>query len=465
MKHKSLVIVLLALVCAASTFSCRRAKPKPNVVLIVIDTARQDHFSSYGYPRKVTPKLDDFAAESVRFENAVAASPWTLPSMASILTGLYPHKHQAGYAAKDEKTKQEGLTYLSKSAITLTETLFQNDYQTVGWFQNPFVDPGFGLNRGFEFYDYFPGDNLNVRAADQVIDLAMKWLGETRDKKKPFFMVLHFFDPHLAYNPPNDFMMSFIYGYQGKMTPPFNPSNDELNKLQAGTLTPSPEDRNFITGLYNGELAFVDYTVGRFFDFLKLNNLYDTSMIIVTSDHGEELWDHESFEHGHSMYQELLAVPLIIRFPAAENKGMKVTTRVSLVDIMPSVLAFLNLDAPGQGSGKSFISMPGAAIKPANRPIIAELNRVGDPLQAMYRDKYKLVLNTATGKIMVYNLEADPQEKNNLFGQPEKYPAEIVDQIRGVAAMIEKLRAENKPIPAKIDPETIKKLKALNYLK
>ena len=463
MKNKSLLVWLLALVCAFCAFSCRRSKPKPNVVLIVIDTARKDHFSCYGYERKVTPKIDDFAAESVRFDNAQAASPWTLPSMASILTGLYPHKHLAGYAAKDEKTKQEGMTYLNKSAITLTELLFQNNYQTVGWFQNPFVDPGFGLNRGFEIYDYFPGDNLRIRSADQVIDSAMKWLGETRDKKKPFFMVLHFFDPHLAYNPPGDFMMSFIYTYKGKMRPPFNPSNEEIDKMQKGQLTPSPEDQQFIVGLYNGELAFVDFTIGRFFDFLKLNKLYDRSLIIITADHGEEFWEHNGFEHGHSMYQELLNVPLIIRFPDAENKGMAVKTTVSLTDLAPSIISYLGLESPGQTGGKSFISMPGAAVKPIPRPIIAELNRVGDPLQAIYRDQYKLILNSTTGKIEIFNLQDDPKEKNNLFGQKEKYPAEIVDQIKGVAAMIKKLEAANKLIPAQIDPDTIKKLKALNY--
>jgi len=464
MKKKRIFCWLLALLSIFPAYSCQRSR-KANVILVIIDTARRDHFSCYGYNRQTTPKLDELAKEGVRFDDAVATAPWTLPSITSILTGLLPHKHLAGYAGKDPKTGQEGLTYISPSAITLTEALFQNKYQTVGSFQNPFVDPGYGLNRGFEIYDYFPGDSLRVRSADQVVDWAMNWLEQNRLKRRPFFMVLHFFDPHLAYNPPVEFMMPFVYGYRGKMKPPFNPDNEELEKIRQGAQKFSDEDKNFIIGLYNGELSFVDYSLGRFFDYLKLNQLYDQSLIIITSDHGEEFWEHGSFEHGHSLYQELLSVPLLIRFPHAENKGMVVKTRVSLADIAPSVMAYLGIEASLQAGGRSFIKMPGAVVKPAAREVVAELNRIGDPLEALYRDQYKLILNITSGGIQIYNLADDPGEKRNLFGQKQNYPPEIVDQMRAVAEKIQKLSQENKPLPAKISPEIIRKLKALGYLK
>ena len=465
MKKIRVLLWLLVAALGAIAISCHLGRSKPNVILIIIDTARKDHFSCYGYSRQLTPRIDELAKDGVKFDNAEAAAPWTLPSIASILTGLYPHKHMAGYAANDPKTHQEGLTYINSSVITLAEVLFDNKYQTVGSFQNPFVDPGYGLNRGFEIYDYFPGDDLRIRRADTVVEWAMNWLEKAREKRRPFFMVLHFFDPHLAYDPIPQFASPFIYGYKGGLHPPFDPGNADLEKIRNGEIKYNDEDKKFIEGLYDGELSFVDSSLGRLFDFLKLNNLYDNTLIIVTGDHGEEFWDHNSYEHGHTLYQELLSMSLIVRFPMAENKGLVVKDRVSLVDIAPSILAYLRIESTMTTEGMSFIKMPGASIKPASMPIVAEDNRIGDPLQALYRGQYKLILNIATGEIQIYNLDNDPGEKTNLFGRKETYPPEIVDQIKGVAAKIQKLRAEGKTLPAKISPEIIEKLRALGYIK
>ena len=465
MKKIRVLLWLLVLVLGATAISCHLGRSKPNVILIIIDTARKDHFSCYGYSRQLTPRIDELAKDGVKFENAEAAAPWTLPSISSILTGLYPHKHMAGYAAKDPKTQQEGLTYINSSVITLAEVLFDNKYQTVGSFQNPFVDPGYGLNRGFEIYDYFPGDDLRIRRADTVVEWSMNWLEKAREKRRPFFMVLHFFDPHLAYDPIPQFAAPFIYGYKGNLHPPFNPSNADLEKIRKGEIKYNDEDKKFIEGLYDGELSFVDFSLGRLFYFLKLHKLYDNTLIILTGDHGEEFWDHDSYEHGHTLYQELLGLPLIVRFPMAENKGLVVKDRVSLVDIAPSILAYLRIESTMNTDGMSFIKMPGASVKPASRPIVAEDNRIGNPLQAMYRGQYKLILDVATGEIQIYNLDNDPGEKTNLFGQKETYPPEIVDQIKGVAAKIQKLRAEQNALPAKVSPEVIEKLRALGYIK
>ena len=446
-------------------FSCHRKPPPPNVILIIIDTVRKDHFSCYGYQRETTPRIDEFAKEAVKFENAIAPSPWTLPSIASILTGLWPHRHLAGYPVKDEETGQEGLTYLSESAVSIAEVLLQQGYQTVGFFQNPFVDPAFRLNRGFELYDYFPGDNLHIRRADQVIGLASRWLERYRRWKKPFFMVVHIFDPHLAYDPPSEFALPYVYEYKGDLRIPFAPDEEELNKIRQGKITYSSKDKNFIIGLYDGELSFVDHWVGEFFDYLKEKKIYDNSLIILTADHGEEFWEHNSFEHGHSLYQEVLLVPLLIRFPGGENAGLVVKEYVSLVDIAPSILAYLGIETSFPANGRSFISMPGAVIRPFPRPVISELNRIGPPLQCIIKEPYKLILNTQSGKIEIYNLEKDPGEKENLFGKKLSYPPEIIDQIRATANKIQELKSQNQLKKANLDQETLKKLKSLGYLK
>jgi len=449
----------------SSFFSCHRKPSPPNVILIIIDTARKDHFSCYGYQRETTPRIDEFAKEAVKFENAIATSSWTLPSIASILTGLWPHRHLAGYQIKDKETGQEGLSYLSESAVSLAEVLLQQGYQTVGFFQNPFVDPAFRLNRGFELYDYFPGDNLHIRRADQVIGLASRWLERYWRRKTPFFMVVHLFDPHLAYDPPSEYAWPYVYGYQGELQIPFAPDEKELNKIRQGKITYSSKDKDFIIGLYNGELSFVDHWVGAFFDYLKEKKIYERSLIILTADHGEEFWEHNSFEHGHSLYQEVLSVPLLIRFPEGENAGLAVKEYVTLADIAPSILAYLGIETSFPANGRSFISMPGAVIRPFPRAIISELNRIGPPLQCIIKYPYKLILNLINGKIEIYNLEKDPGEKENLFGKKLSYPPEIIDQIHATANKIQELKAQNQLKKASLDPETLKKLKSLGYLK
>jgi arylsulfatase A-like enzyme len=451
--------VALGLLFVMNLGQCRRSPSETNVILIIIDTLRQDHVSCYGYKRETTANLDALAREGVRFEQAISSCPWTLPSIASILTGQNPSTHQAGIHLDPYTMEDRRLSVMNESIVTLAEVFQQKGYSTVGFFQNPFVHPEFGLNRGFDLYDYAPGDNRNIRRANIVVARAMQWLEDREKSKKGFFMVLHLFDPHLAYDPTVEFIAPYTYGYKGKLVPPFDP---KLKDIRSGKVVLSSEDKEFAIGLYDGEIAFADASLGAFFGYLKNNGLYDTSLIIATSDHGEEFWDHSGFEHGHTLHWEVLNVPLIMRFPHALNAGQVIKERVSLTDLFPSILGFLGWAVPVQTSGESFISRSDAiSVQP--HIIISENLHFGPQQQCFYASNYKMIINQF-GRIEVYNLDKDPLEMKNVFGKDRDFPEEIRNQIEHIAREMKELLKEPKRA-AELDKETKNKLKALGYLK
>ncbi len=458
MKLKVTALFLFSI--AAFNFAgCTRKPPPVNVILIIIDTLRKDHVSCYGYERETTPNLDELAREGVRFENAKAPSPWTLPSIASMLTGQNPSNHMAGIHLDPPDMEDRRLTMMHESILTIAQIFQQKGYSTVGFFQNPFVDPSFGLDRGFDVYNYRPGDNLNIRRANSVVDAAVQWLEQRGRTRQGFLMVVHLFDPHLAYDPAINFVATYTYGYKGKLRPPFAP---DLKEIRSGRMELSEADKQFAIGLYDGEIATVDNSLGSFFDYLKEKGVYDSSMIIAASDHGEEFWDHDSFEHGHTMHWELLDVPLIIRFPGGLHAGKVITEGVSLTDLFPSILGFLDWSVPIRMDGVSFIPGPSTlTVRP--HILFSENVHFGPQQQAFIVNNYKMTINEH-GRIEVYNLEKDPLETENIFGLEKEFPKEIHEQIDFMAGQMKKLIEEKSPQAADLDRETKKKLKALGYL-
>jgi arylsulfatase A-like enzyme len=437
---------------------CKRKPPPTNVILIIIDTVRKDHVSAYRYERQTTPSLDALAKEGVLFENAKAASPWTCPSIASILTGQNPSTHMAGVHLDPPEMEDRRLSIMNESIVTIAEIFQQKGYSTIGFFENPFVDPAFGFHRGFDIYDYSPGDNTNIRRANVVVARAVRWLEERGKSKKGFFMVIHLFDPHLAYDPPPEFMAIYTLGYQGKLKPPFDP---ELKDIREGKTRLSEQDKKFAIGLYDGEIAFCDSCLGQLFDYLKTNNLYDQSLIIATADHGEEFWEHSSFEHGHTMHWELLDVPLIIRFPHALHAGKVIKDRISLADIGPSIFGFMGWSLPIKTDGVSFITQH-HTIRVLSHIVIAENVHFGPQQQCFYEKNYKMIINEF-GRIELYDLEKDPLEMKNIFGKKKDLPEQMKKQIEYMAEKMKELLEQPKQ-DAKIDHETKRKLKALGYL-
>ncbi|HUT52150.1 MAG TPA: sulfatase [bacterium] len=442
---------------AAFGAGCWNKARKPPVVLVIIDTLPASHAGCYGYPRSTTPNLDKVAHDGVRFAHAIAAAPWTLPSIASILTGTLPSRHRAGLSLDPWTMDDRRLEPMQPGIVTLAELFRDHGYQTAAFFNNPFTDPGFGLDRGYDLYDYVPGDNLAIRPAPQVVADATTWIQD--HGQKPFFITVHLFDPHLAYSPPLGYAMPYISNYGGELKLPFNP---DLKAVRQGRVAYNDADKEFIKGLYDGEVAATDSALGRLIAFLKQKDLYDTSLIVITADHGEEFWEHGGFEHGHTMHRELLAVPLVIKFPGINQAGKTVDQMVSLMDIMPTIAEEMEWPLPFTVDGVSLYPRGGKLTVPTHI-IVAENVQYGPQQQCFYADNYKLIVNRDTAGITVYDLASDPAETRDVFGQA-KLPESVKNQVQHIAADINNLLQSQKPEAANLDQDTINKLKSLGYL-
>ena len=462
-KHINLILryVLYSFVpvlCAGLFLAgCPKSKKNSPVILIIVDALPAGHVTSYGYKRSITSNIDRLAKDGILFERAVSASPWTLPSFGSILTGLYPSTHFAGWHLDPPSMDDRRLSVIRPEIKSMAEYFAEDGYQTIGFFNNPFLHPGYGLDKGFNKYDYFGGDLLNIRSAPLVTDAAIKWIEE--NDKEPFFMVMHFFDPHMAYDPPLASASPYIYEYKGKLKKPFI---HDARKVCAGDFNFSKQDKDFIIGLYDGEVSSTDQQIGRFFQYLKTKGLYDGALIVLTSDHGEEFWEHGGFEHGHSLHKEVIEVPLIMKYPESDLKGHRVSEYVSHMDIFPTIAEFMGWPVTSSLNGVSLYPR-GGKIKIPSHTVVSENMHYGPQKQSFIYEDTKLIIENATGKITVYDLKNDPTETKNVFGEVE-LPAAVQEQVKQIAKDLEKVLKEKKLEEVQLDQETIKKLKSLKYL-
>ena len=314
-KIQSLFALLIWLVCRSGY-----ADGKSNLILVTIDTLRADRLSCYGYSRIQTPNIDALAAQGARFASVVAQVPLTLPSHCSILTGTYPMFHQV----------RDNVGYrLDASKNTLAEVLKAQGYRTAAFVGAYVLSAKFGLNQGFDFYDDDFGKparaggivNLNQleRPAAEVIRRAVQWI--ENKSNSPFFAWIHLYDPHDPYDPPAAFKARF-----------------------AGRP-------------YDGEVAYVDQQIGRLVEFLRSKDLYDDTVIALTSDHGESFGEHGEFTHGYFVYDSTLLVPLIIKAAGNSFKNVIVRPQVRTVDLMPTVLQMLGVAAPAGLQGLSMLEL------------------------------------------------------------------------------------------------------------
>lgn len=429
------------------------AEPPRNVVLVVADTVRADHLGLYGHERPTSPRIDEWSARGVVFEQALATSPWTVPSFASIYTGHLPSRHGAARVAQDPKAPGVAIGRLDDGVRTLAEILFERGFATAAVVNNPFLHARGGLARGFSSYDHHPGNNWQMRRADAVVDRTLAWIDRPRDT--PFLAVAHLFDPHLDYDPPEPFRGRFAEGYRGGIRYPVS----DLRRIRASRVARRPEDRRFIAGAYDEELLYIDAQIGRLLDGLDERGLLDDTLVILVSDHGEELFDHGSFEHGHSVYQELLRVPLVIWAPGAHAR--RIAAPVSIADVLPTVLAAIGADAVPGIHGHSLWNAVLGGEAPAERVFIAENTLRGGEQKALVRWPHKLVLDVATDRARVFDLVRDPGETRDLASeQPD-----LRDRMRAtLRATLDGARRRRAAETVDFPPETIERLRELGYV-
>jgi arylsulfatase A-like enzyme/Tfp pilus assembly protein PilF len=350
-----------------------------NLLFVSIDTCRADHIGAYGSRVAQTPVLDRLARQGILFENCYTSVPLTLPSHCSMFTGKSPLGH---------KVRNNGTYFLDPGQPTLAEKMKELGYET-GAVVGAFVLLSkFGLNRGFDFYD----DTLDTHrifnnfsseiTADEVYDKFGRWFG--KNERRNFFAWLHFYDPHAPYTPPPDFAAKFGRDLEGS---------------------------------YNGEIAFVDFTIGRVIKDLEDKGLLDQTLVIVCADHGEAFGEHREFKHGIFCYQEVLRVPLIMYGPKLFPQARSIRPRVNLTDILPTLCDLYGLDIPQGVQGRTMIDLVRGKSEKTERPVYIEslygkeeMNWA--PLTGLISGRYKYISLPAPE---LYDLENDEGEKDNLF--------------------------------------------------
>jgi arylsulfatase A-like enzyme len=410
---------------ALALAACRARLEKPHVVLITLDTTRRDRLGFYGYARKTSPRLDDLASVSVVHERAVAASSWTLPSHASLFTGRFPSSHGADYDPEGPLRLTQAIegpaewaeyraSGLSPSQETLALRLREQGYETAAVVGGPWMKKVFGLDRGFERYDDSGIGDVNGRLASEVTASALEVL-ESRSGA-PLFLFLNYFDPHGPYEAPAPF---------------------------GGTFGPEPADR------YDEEILYMDHHVGRFLDGMKTNGIFDDSLIVVTSDHGELLGEHGKMGHGATLFEEEIHVPFLVKYPRQEVSPARRAEPVHHVDVPCIVLERLGVHEPRR-----------------ERPLLAEVR----PLEfmssegawrALYLGRRKLLWNSL-GNHALYDLERDPREEQDLAAVD---PVKVTEALGLLDRVVLSLPAPGASGPAvELDEETLKALRGLGYV-
>lgn len=421
-----------------------------NVLLVIVDTLRADKLGCYGNPRGLTPHLDALAAESLVFENASAHAPWTLPSTASLLTSLYPREHGAGGRVPE-------FTALAPEVETLAQRLGAAGYRT-GMIANViFLGELFGLTRGFEHVDVESfEDNVHLRSAAATTDAALAWLDAT--DAEPFFLLVHYFDPHAVYDPPQPYRRRFAEEKDREGGLRFG-TREQMVGLRTGAFSPGPGLVRRAEALYDGEIAYTDEHLGRLFDGLSERGLEDSTLVVFTSDHGEEFREHGGLEHGHTLYSELLHVPLLVRVPGEEAARMP--HGVGLVDVAPTICTWAEVEPGARYVGRHLYQLDNAH-QAGHNDVLAHGNFWNAPLTSWRTDNAKLIL-LPDGGAELYDWWQDPGEQDNrAAGEPER-----VLQLRAELGAAEAdLRARGPKagdLRVEVSEEDLRGLDALGY--
>jgi len=411
----------------------RKLEPAKNVVVVVIDTLRADKLRPFNPQTRVkTPAIDQFASDGAVFELAQAPENWTKPSVASILTGLHPQTHQ-------QKT---GDAALPSSAELLSEHLQGEGFATGGFIANGYVSDRFGFDQGWDDYTNYIREEKSTEAKD-VFDDAGNWIEAHKDGR--FFAYIQTIDPHVPYDPPGKYLQMYDPSeYAGQIKPRMTGDLLEKAKRNPPQVVFDASDKSRLEALHDGEITKHDHFFGAFLERLSALGLANDTLIVVTSDHGEEFDDHGSWGHGHSVYQELLHVPLMFRLPNRVPAGTKVGEAVSTLDISATVTDLLGVPAMAHNEGHALVGlMLGEA---PSRPAVA-FSDFQDDRRVITTGRWKLILRGNLTSTM-FDLVADPLEKNQLdasaFPIGRRYSRMLLGQFLGASDRGDWLSADQK---------------------
>jgi choline-sulfatase len=411
----------------------RALEPAKNVVVLVIDTLRADKLRPFNPQTRVkAPTIDQLAVEGVVFELAQAPENWTKPSVASILTGLHPQTHQ-------QKTADAALP---SSAELLSEHLKGQGFATGGFIANGYVSDRFGFDQGWDDYTNYIREEKSTEAKD-VFEEAGNWIEAHKDGR--FFAYIQTIDPHVPYDPPGEYLAMYDSSeYAGQIKPRMTGDLLEKAKRNPPQVVFDARDKQRLEALHDGEITKHDHFFGAFLERLDALGLSDDTLIVVTADHGEEFEDHGSWGHGHSVYQELLHVPLMFRLPSRLPAGTRVDAAVSTLDVAATVTELLGVPGMAQNEGHELVGlMLGEA---PSRPSVA-FSDFQDDRRVITTGRWKLVLRANLTSTM-FDLVADPLEKVELdvsaFPVGRRYSRMLLGQFLGATSRGDWLSAEQK---------------------
>jgi len=373
-------------------------KTAKNVVVVLIDTMRARSLKAFNPGSRVkTPVLDAIAAEGAVFDATQAPENWTKPSTASLLTGLFPATHGA-------KTDAAAVP---KGATLLSESLKEAGFTTGSFIANGYVSDKFGFNQGWDHYTNYIREKKSTEA-ENVFKEAGDWVEKHKDER--FFAYVHTIDPHVPYDPPEQFLRMYQKGeYTGAVSPRKTPDQLAEAKKNPPKITFNAADKQYLNDLYDGEASYHDHYLGLFVERLKKLGLYDDTVFVVTADHGEELDEHGSWGHGHSVYQELLWIPYILRLPGVVPAGKRISEAVSTMTIFPTVLEAVGVAPPSVLEDRSVLTWVRGGAQPA---VPVAFSDFLDDRRVIRVGRWKLILR-GTNETM-FDLQSDPTEQKEL---------------------------------------------------
>ena len=444
----------------APTVIRKRQAAELNVMLVVLDTLRADRLGCLGYAKPTSPNIDAFARENILFTHAVSPSPWTLPAHFSLLTGLYPSAQLGDFAGWETQSFAE---------TSMADLLGERGYFTVAIGSLPHAS---GFGKGFDLFRKFNYTQTAKKAhtTRRVFDEAMTWIAENRETK--FFMFLHNYECHIPYE-----------------------GTSFLEEAKGGGLAAT---RN---ALYDGDVRSIDTFFGQLIERLESLDLLSNTVVIVTSDHGEHFYDHfaeedriplgsepvpevSNLDHGHSVYEELIRVPIIFHLPDFKPAKSVFENRARLTDVLPTLLDFLDIEHDGPMQGESLISLMIEGGRPADPPAISESTFSGPEQKSIILDGYKYIYtenpDEKKGGVgyrgipvhALYNLEKDPGEKNNIYDENKELAERLHLQLemtmlesRGINASLQAKQSAKGTKATGLPQDVVDSLGALGYLK
>jgi arylsulfatase A-like enzyme len=411
---KTLYGLLLVSLVLVGVLRLLRGGDQPDIILISIDSLRPDHLGCYGHDRDTSPTIDRMAREGVLFRNAVSTTSWTLPAHAAMLSGLYDSVH----GAYDNGRR------LCDETVLLPEMLKAAGYQTVGFFGGPYLHPAFGFAQGFDHYfncmTPLSGDNTDAAiiadasqtdsashddiTGPRTRDAFVKWLDEAGSK--PIFAFIHLWDVHYDFIPPQKYVDMFDPGYDGPVTGRGFMSDTSIHAQMP------KRDLDHLLARYDGEIRFTDDMIAEILAALERKGRLENAIVIITADHGEEFFEHGRKGHHRTLYDEVVKVPLVIRWAGKFKAGVQVNDQVRLVDIMPTVLAAARVPLTHPISGRDITPLLTGEGELPSEDALIELLIDRNDLRGVRSNARKLMGIPSRNAWEHYNLVTDPGEQS-----------------------------------------------------